>query len=254
METIQFGSEIGFHLVEIAGPLTWDAGSIQWIDRDTFRNELKKAQMKLTGSFFPPIPTESEEKALESAKYAMMVADFVADMGGTVIISCGGPRQPRGGIENTAKAVEQILEHIEKKGYRLSVCFESLDPQADLCGSAAGKQICMPSDYKQLFEAVPSDKLGVNLDVGHIYTAGVDVIHFIHEFSDKIVNVHLKDHRGIESVSIGEGDIDLPGVMKALGEVGYDGPVALELELRDPENAYRHVEQSYNAMEKLFRN
>ena len=180
-----------------------------------------------------------------------MVADFVAEMGGSFIASSGGPRQPRGGIEIMARALEKIVDYIEKKGYNLKVCFESLDPQAALCGSASGKQICIPEDYKLLFDAIPSEKVGVNLDVGHVYAASVDVVDFIHDFSDKIINVHLKDIKGIESVAIGKGNIDLRSIMKALKDIGYDGPVALELELKDPENAYEHVKTSYNAMKKL---
>ena len=252
METIQYGSEIGFRAIEIAGPLTWDAGSIQWIDTDKFRKELEKANMRLTGSFFPPFPTISEEKALEFVKYAIMVADFVAELGGKMLVSCGGPRQPRGGLENMAKGVEKLLEYIEKKDYDMGVCFESLDPQAPLCGSASGKQICMPSDYEELFEVVQSDRLGVNLDIGHVYCAGLDVVEFVHHFTNKILNVHIKDHKGIESVAIGEGNIDLAAVIKALNRVGYDGPVALELELEDPENAYEHVLKSYQGMKQLI--
>jgi sugar phosphate isomerase/epimerase len=253
METIEYGSEIGFRLLEIAGPLTWDAGSIQWMDRIKFQNALEKAEMTLTGSFFPPIPTSSVEKAIEWVPYITMVADFVAEMGGSFLASSGGPRRPRGGIEIMAQALDRILNYIEQKNYDLRVCFESLDPQAALCGSASGKQICMPEDYERLFEEVPSDRVGVNLDIGHVYAACVDVVDFIRRFSDKIVNVHIKDIHGMESVAIGKGDIDLPSVIRALKEIGYDGPVALELELSDPENAYEHVKTSYNAMKKLIR-
>ncbi len=251
LDTLTYASKAGFRSIEIAGPITWDAGSIQLVDRSKFKDALRQAQMELTGSFFCPLPTVTPEAAIEGARYANMVADFVKEMGGKLLLSCGGPRQPGDrGLVNTVRGLAKIIEHIE--GSDLRIALESLDPEAENCGLASGKQVCLPSDYEFLFKNLPSDKIGVCLDIGHVYSTGIDVVDFIHRFAGKIFNVHFKDQIGSKSVPLGQGEMDLPAIVKALRDIGYDGYVALEIEQQDPAEAPRNVEEGWTRLKKLL--
>ena len=57
---------------------------------------------------------------------------------------------------------------------------------------------------------------------------------------------------GAQSVAIGHGEIDLPGLVEALREIGYDGPLALELEVTDPENLPQYIGEAYDYMTALI--
>ncbi len=61
----------------------------------------------------------------------------------------------------------------------------------------------------------------------------------------------MKDHVGPQSVAIGEGEIDLQGLVSVLREIGYVGPIALELEVMDPENLPRYVQEAHTYMSGL---
>jgi sugar phosphate isomerase/epimerase len=70
------------------------------------------------------------------------------------------------------------------------------------------------------------------LDVGHLLvTQDLPAPDKIRELGKRLVHVHLDDIRdGVhEHVMFGLGTLDLPGVLSALLDVGFDGMAAVEL-------------------------
>lgn len=81
------------------------------------------------------------------------------------------------------------------------------------------------------------------LDVAHVVAAGDDLVDTIRAWGASIAHVHLRDALpGEFSRAIGDGDVDFPAAVRALGEVGYAGGFALEL----PSRAY--VDDATGAM------
>ncbi|MDD5041441.1 MAG: sugar phosphate isomerase/epimerase [Candidatus Peribacteraceae bacterium] len=95
------------------------------------------------------------------------------------------------------------------------------------------------------------DAFGFNFDPSHLKWQGVDPVIFIRAFSDRIFHVHMKDVRvkpnGWTSVldnhirfgiparpwnfaSLGHGDVDFDGIIRALNDAGYTGPLSVEWE------------------------
>ena len=77
-------------------------------------------------------------------------------------------------------------------------------------------------------------RIGVCLDVGHERRAGLDPVEFIRKNGDRIVEVHLKNIK-IDPVKNyakegPRGELDIPGILKALADVGYDGYCLVEYE------------------------
>ena len=77
-------------------------------------------------------------------------------------------------------------------------------------------------------------RIGVCLDVGHERRAGLDPAAFIRSHGDRVVEVHLKNIK-IDPVRNfakegPRGELDVPGILKALAEVGYDGYCLIEYE------------------------
>lgn len=54
------------------------------------------------------------------------------------------------------------------------------------------------------------------IDSGWMHIAGVDPVSFLNKYKDRISYVHLRDFLGQQSVPLGEGDVDIAGVLEAV--------------------------------------
>lgn len=77
-------------------------------------------------------------------------------------------------------------------------------------------------------------RLGVCLDVGHERRAGLDPVEFIRRHGDRVVEVHLKNIK-IDPVQNfakegPRGELDIPGILQALADVGFAGYCLVEYE------------------------
>src|SRR5215212_8441102 len=71
--------------------------------------------------------------------------------------------------------------------------------------------------------------LGLTLDLGHCAAVEpVSVEASVRRSAGRLVHVHAKDmlRRGAEQLMLGDGDLELPAALRALGETGYEGLVA----------------------------
>jgi sugar phosphate isomerase/epimerase len=93
---------------------------------------------------------------------------------------------------------------------------------------------------------------GFNYDPSHLGYQGVDYVGFIRKFRNRIYHVHMKDaywasqpteagvfgghlnfgdpRRFWDFRSLGHGNINFEAIMRALNEIGYDGPLSVEWE------------------------
>jgi sugar phosphate isomerase/epimerase len=100
-----------------------------------------------------------------------------------------------------------------------------------------------------MFAEIPSDHFGLNYDPSHMIWQHMDYLKPMREFRDKLFHVHAKDvrldkHRlddvGIMATSLeyhvpklpGLGDVDWGQFFSVLSDVGYNGPVCIEVEDR----------------------
>lgn len=101
----------------------------------------------------------------------------------------------------------------------------------------------------QLQRVLAHTSIGVCPDTGHVLLGGDDPAAIIRACADRIRYVHIKDvdlDTG-QFVPLGQGALDLTGVMDALASIGYDGWVTVELDAwPDPGQAAR---QNRRAME-----
>lgn len=77
-----------------------------------------------------------------------------------------------------------------------------------------------------------SPLIGACVDTGHVIRSGEKPHEVIRELGSRVLSLHLKDwiHGGEEQI-LGEGDLDLVEVAKALKEINFKGPLNLEFEL-----------------------
>ena len=106
-----------------------------------------------------------------------------------------------------------------------------------------------PAIWRRMFEAIPSDHFGLNYDPSHMVWQQMDYLKPLREFKDKLFHIHAKDvrvdrHRlddvGIMATPLefhapklpGLGDINWGQFFSVLSDVGYRGPVCIEVEDR----------------------
>jgi len=102
-----------------------------------------------------------------------------------------------------------------------------------------------PAIWRRMFEAIPSEHFGLNYDPSHFILQFIDYVKPLKEFKHKLFHVHAKDLKidhdklndhgalvqGWNTPKIpGLGDISWPKFISALTDVGYDGPVCIEVE------------------------
>jgi sugar phosphate isomerase/epimerase len=94
-------------------------------------------------------------------------------------------------------------------------------------------------------------EFGFNFDPSHLIWQGVDPVEFLRAFPDRIYHVHLKDaivrpggrrgilashlnfgdsRRGWDFRSLGRGSVNFEEILRALDDIGYEGPVSIEWE------------------------
>jgi len=98
------------------------------------------------------------------------------------------------------------------------------------------KRYPSPLDAYRL--AKPLDpRIGVCIDIGHAVRNGDNEVEVIHAVKDRLYDLHLKDVTAREAkgdtVEVGRGVIDIPGMLKALLEIKFSGHAALEYEIQE---------------------
>jgi sugar phosphate isomerase/epimerase len=106
-----------------------------------------------------------------------------------------------------------------------------------------------PAIWRRMFQDIPSPYFGLNYDPSHLVWQQMDRVKPIYEFRDRIFHVHAKDAKllrdKLDDVGIlaapleyhrpklpGLGDVEWGKVISALTDIGYRGPVCIEVEDR----------------------
>ncbi len=81
-----------------------------------------------------------------------------------------------------------------------------------------------------------SPLVGACVDTGHCIRSGEAPHEVLEQLGSRVLSLHLKDWKaGGDETILGDGDLDLDAVARALGKIAFSGPIVMEYEL-DPEN------------------
>ena len=123
--------------------------------------------------------------------------------------------------------------------------FDSLSQPLDLARNE-GVRLALETDLpapalRRLIERRRHDALGVCYDTGNAASEGRDPAAEMRALAPFLCEIHIKDRkRHGPSVPLGEGDVDFRSVFSASADVGYEGPLILEIPAtRSPETAAR---------------
>jgi L-ribulose-5-phosphate 3-epimerase len=114
---------------------------------------------------------------------------------------------------------------------------------------ARGIRLCLETDSNlmptaevgvRLLDEIGHDWIQINYDPGNVvYYAGESPEDDIKHGLGRIGHVHLKDKRGGKGVldfpPLGEGELDIAGMLRDIAGSGFSGPVSMEIEFVDYE-------------------
>jgi sugar phosphate isomerase/epimerase len=134
-----------------------------------------------------------------------------------------------------------ILDEFQKVGVRFALEVHPTEIAFDI--ASAERALAAVNDHPAF---------GFNYDPSHLGYQNVDYVAFLRKFADRIFHVHMKDvfwsarpteagvfgghtafgdpRRSWEFRSMGRGCIDFEAVIRALNEIGYEGPLSVEWE------------------------
>ena len=150
--------------------------------------------------------------------------DLAADLGAPVASTWSGngpPGLPRPEIlARLADGLRRLCDHAASRGVRVG-----FEPEPGMALERA-------ADWPEVKRVVDHVALGLTLDVGHcLATREGDPAAFVRAYRDDLVTLQLDDHRtGVhDHVAFGEGEVDFDAVARAVRELGFAGPLEVEL-------------------------
>ncbi|PZE20015.1 sugar phosphate isomerase/epimerase family protein [Paenibacillus xerothermodurans] len=138
------------------------------------------------------------------------------------------------------QAMEELADHAEKAGVTILV-----EPEPDLLIETSEQFLA----FKQ---AVPSEAIGLNFDIGHFFCVNEDPTALVDKLLPYTKHYHLEDiaaDRVHCHLIPGQGAIDIPAVLKTIKATGYTGFITVELypyedkAIEAANDAYTYVKQ-----------
>jgi sugar phosphate isomerase/epimerase len=151
------------------------------------------------------------------------------------------PGQVDAGYEDFANRWGPIMDEFQNNGVKFGLEVHPTEIAFDI--ASAERAVAAIGNHPAF---------GFNYDPSHFGYQGVDYVEFIYRFSDRINHVHMKDvawsdkpvdagvfgghvdfhnhKRFWDFKSVGRGDIDFERIIRALNDIGYQGPLSVEWE------------------------
>ncbi len=128
-----------------------------------------------------------------------------------------------------------------------------------------------PAIWRRMFTEIPSASFGLNFDPSHLVWQQMDYLRPLSEFASRLFHVHAKDVRvdraRLDDVGVlaaplefhnpklpGLGEVNWGRFVSVLGDVGYQGPVCVEVEDRAYEGALARRQAALRQSRDYLRN
>ncbi len=183
------------------------------------------------------------EKGKASAEYFERLLEKAAMVDVGVVGTFAG-RDPEKSVDDNIPLFRKTWTPLAKKAEDLGVrvAFENC-PMFHSFPYRGVNIAFTPHAWDMMFDAVPSDALGLEYDPSHLICLLIDPVKVIHGYGEKIYHAHAKDaevvQRNVQRVGItgpgavrhrspGLGEAPWGRIISALVEVGYHGNLDIE--------------------------
>ncbi|MCD6155656.1 MAG: sugar phosphate isomerase/epimerase [Candidatus Atribacteria bacterium] len=261
-EIASWAAKNGFEMLEVAcWPKTYEkrryAGT-QHIDVENLDSEsaaqikemLQNHGLKISSLGYYPNNLDPDLERRKFYHEHLKKVIKAASLLGVGVVGTFVGRDPRMNVEEALeeykKVFPDLVKFAEDHGVRLAI--ENCPMLYTIDRWPGGTNLATtPEIWERMFEMIPSDYLGLNLDPSHLIWQQIDYVKVVYDFRKKIFHTHAKDTKilkdRLNQVGIfgfgwyvdkvaGTGDIDWKSFIRALYDVGYDYVVSIEHEDR----------------------
>jgi sugar phosphate isomerase/epimerase len=218
-------AEAGYRNVEIGAVKGW----FEHIDPDTVTDaEIQRIGSKLSQVGLNPVSLSghTQLQTNEGKERFRRAIDIAAGLGMQIVNTFTGDAESEEEREAYFANVQELCDHAGSLGLKIGMETDSnMLPTAKI-----GVEILDRIDRPEV--------LGFNYDPGNvIYYTGADPYEDVLYALPRMVHFHLKDKIGGKGVfnfpPTGDGEIDIPRLLKILEDGGYTGPISAEVEFDD---------------------
>jgi sugar phosphate isomerase/epimerase len=285
-EVVAFAAEVGYDCVELmcwpvskaerryAGVTHVDATDFTSGKADEVRRIVADAGVTISGlGYYPnPLAPNREESDL-AVSHLRKVIQAAALLGLKTVNTFIGRDWTKSVDDNWPRMLEvwkPLVKFAEGNGIRVAI--ENCPMLFGRDEWPGGKNIATsPKLWRRLFDDVGSTSLGLNYDPSHMVWQQMDYLKPMREFKERLFHVHAKDVRmdrdRLDQVGIlahpseyhtpklpGMGDVNWGQFFSVLTDVGYQGPVCVEVEDRAFEHSLEARKASLRQSYTYLRN
>jgi sugar phosphate isomerase/epimerase len=261
-EVAEWAAATGFETLEVA---CWPAGSgerrryagvthidVEAFDPDDVRATLERHGLEISAlAYYPNNLHPEDDHRREVNAHLLKVVEAAERLGVRTVGTFVGNDKDRPYPENLERfrAVwPPLVADAGERGVRIAI--ENCPMIFSWDEWPGGTNLAVtPAIWDDMFEAIPSDNFGLNLDPSHLVWQMIDYERVVYDYADRIFHVHAKDlevrrdglyRHGVLSLGMGWQVPRLPGLgevrwdrfLAALYAVGYDSYVSVEHEDR----------------------
>jgi sugar phosphate isomerase/epimerase len=284
-EVLAFAADEGFACVEVmcwppgaadrryAGVTHLDVSNLTDDQAGRARDLAKKHGVAISGLGYYPNPLDPDAGHRRAVVGHLQKVIAAAPKVGVGVVNTFVGRDWRLSVEDNWPAFRalwpDLVRQAESAGVRLGI--ENCPMLFSKDEWPGGKNLAIsPSVWRKMFEEIPSAHFGLNFDPSHLIWQMIDIPRCVRDFGKRFVHVHAKDVRldadrlyEVGTLGLawhtpklpGMGDVAWGPFFSALTDVGYDGPVCVEVEDRAYEGSLadrkRSLRQSKRYLEQF---
>ncbi len=260
-DVLDFAAAEGYDCVEL---MCWPPGKaerryagvthldVTALDVDRVQALVAKTGVAISGLGYYPNPLAPDEaEARVAVEHIRRVIAAAAELGIGRMNTFIGRDWRKSVDENWPRFLETwrpLVAHAEEREVKIGI--ENCPMLFSADEWPGGKNLaCSPAIWRRMFEDIPSPNFGLNYDPSHPAWMQMDPVEPLWEFADRIHHAHAKDvrvdRRRLNDVGVlayplayhtpklpGMGEVDWGRFFSVLTDVGYDGPVCVEVEDR----------------------
>lgn len=276
-QVAKWGAESGFQAIEIAcwplekavrryaGVSHIDVAMLDKVKAKEIRKMLDDYNLPISSLGYYPNPlhpdADHRETVISHLKKVIEAAALLEVPVVGTFIGKDKNKTVEQNLEDYAKIWPPIVKFAKEHGVKLGI--ENCPMLFSLDEWPGGNNLAStPAIWRKMWEIIPDDNFGLNLDPSHLILQMIDYERVVREFSEKIFHVHAKDlhidldglyNNGVLSQGMGWqiprlpglGDVDWAKFFAALKSIGYDDVVSIEHEDRNYEGDDELVKRGF---------
>ena len=282
-EVLEQAAEIGYDCVEV---MCWPVGKaerryagvthidVASLDVERVQGLVERTGVSISGLGYYPNPLSPDaDESQASVAQIRRVIEAAPKLGLSQVNGFIGRDWTLSVDENWPRFLEiwqPLIALAEDNGVRIGI--ENCPMSFSRDEWPGGKNLATtPAIWRRMFDDIPSPSFGLNYDPSHMTWQMMDYLAPMREFSGKLFHIHAKDARldreKLNDVGImafpndfhtpklpGMGDVNWGQFFSVLTDVGYDGPVCVEVEDRAYEGSLESRKRALTQSHTYLRN